>query len=166
MTVQGTLTKERGNNRRMQTDSRLGNGKIRVMVVDDDPNIRQVLRLLLRRERDIQVVGEASDGLEAVAKAAESCPDVVVMDAQMPNLDGIEATRQLKRCGCPSGVVVLTVYLDRAVEALAAGAHDCICKAAPRTQLLQSIRQAAHRSTGPAVGPPTTRPSAVTGATD
>ena len=122
--------------------------KIKVMIVDDDPAIRQVLSLLLRRERDMLVVGEATDGQEALDQARAIAPDVVLMDVQMPHLDGIEATRRLKaergeaQVNCP-GVVMLTVYLDRVVEAMAAGASDCLCKACPRDLLLASIRQAA-----------------------
>lgn len=146
------ITDGAGDGRDMGTNRRTAGEKIKVIIVDDDPTIRQVLRLLLRRERDIQVVGEATDGFDAVRQAREHAPDVVVMDAQMPNLDGIEATRQIKLCGCSTSVVVLTVYLDRAVEALAAGAFDCLCKATPRTQLLGSIRQAAARARGAALG--------------
>ncbi len=120
-----------------------GGQHIKVLIVDDDPNIRQVLSLLLRREPDILVVGEARDGLEALEGARRTAPDVVVMDVQLPKLDGIEATRRLLSEAGKPAIVALTVYLDRAVEALAAGAHDCLCKAAPRAQLLGSIRRAA-----------------------
>lgn len=141
-----------GDGEQMGTDGRTAGEKIKVIIVDDDPTIRQVLRLLLRRECDIQIVGEATDGFDAVRQAREHTPDVVVMDAQLPKLDGIEATRQIKLCGCSTNVVLLTVYLDRAVEALAAGAFDCLCKATPRTQLLGSIRQAAARARGAVLG--------------
>ena len=118
---------------------------IRVVIVDDDPAIRAVLRLLLRREPDLQVVGEAADGLEAIERVAALRPDVVVMDAQLPRIDGIEATRRLNgdAAAPPPRVVLLAVHLDRSVEALQAGAFDCLCKAAPRAALLGTIRQAA-----------------------
>lgn len=116
---------------------------IRVMIVDDDPLVRDMLRLLLRRERDMLVVGEAVDAEEAVAHAGETRPDVVLMDVQLPTLDGIEAIRRLKTGRTSPGVIMLTLYFERAVEALAAGAYDCLCKACPRTQLLGCIRQAA-----------------------
>jgi CheY-like chemotaxis protein len=131
----------------MSGDSRPGGDRIKVLIVDDDPATRQMLQLLLRREPDLLVVGEAADGLEAVDQARQVQPDVVVMDMHLPELDGIEAMRRLKTERSGPGIVLLTVYLERAVEALAAGAYDCLCKAGPRAQLLACIRQAAKART-------------------
>jgi DNA-binding NarL/FixJ family response regulator len=119
---------------------------IRVLLVDDQRLVRSGFRMILRAEPDIEVVGEASDGNEALAAAAELQPDVVLMDIRMPELDGLEATRRLMNGGEPHPrVVVLTTFnLDEYVyEALRAGASCFLLKDAPEEQLVSAIRLAA-----------------------
>jgi len=118
---------------------------IKILIADDDRLVRRSLRLLLQREEDIAVVGEAADGLEAVSRTARACPDVVLMDAGMPRVDGIEATRMVKEI-CPKvKVIVLTVYGDRLLEALLAGASHYLLKDCAREELLVRIRESIHQ---------------------
>jgi DNA-binding NarL/FixJ family response regulator len=119
---------------------------IRVLLADDQRLVRSGFRMILRAEPDIEVVGEAADGREAVAAAAELQPDVVLMDIRMPELDGLEATRRLMTGPEPRPhVVVLTTFnLDEYVyEALRAGASCFLLKDAPEEQLVSAIRLAA-----------------------
>ncbi|MGH1561197.1 response regulator [Mumia sp. DW29H23] len=117
---------------------------IRVLLVDDQPLIRTGLRALLDAEEDVTVVGEAGDGAEAVAVAAEAQPDLVLMDVQMPVLDGIEATRQIVADPRLEDVrvVVLTNYgLDEYVfNALRAGASGFLVKDTEPAELVQALR--------------------------
>jgi DNA-binding NarL/FixJ family response regulator len=115
---------------------------IRVLLADDQHLIRAGLRMILAGEPDIEVVAEASDGVEAVAKAATTRPDVVLMDIRMPRLDGIEATRQIAASDLSPRTIVLTTF-DRdeyVYEALRAGASAFLLKDAPEHQLLAAIR--------------------------
>jgi DNA-binding NarL/FixJ family response regulator len=118
---------------------------IGVLVVDDQRLVRSGFRMILRADPEIEVVGEAGDGAEAVALARELRPDVVLMDVRMPKLDGIEATRRLLREPDPPRVLVLTTFdLDEYVfAALRAGASGFLLKDAPEEQLLAAIRVAA-----------------------
>ncbi|MGI5491356.1 response regulator [Microtetraspora malaysiensis] len=117
---------------------------IRVLLADDQPLIRMGLRALLGSEPDIEVVGEAADGGEAVEMAADLLPDVVMMDVRMPVLDGIEATRRI--AGDPRlatvRVVILTMFeLDEYVfRGLRAGASGFLVKDSDPAQLLQAVR--------------------------
>jgi len=115
---------------------------IRVLVVDDKELVRTGFVKLLESDPEVRVVGEASDGLEAVEAAARTRPDVVLMDIRMPNLDGLEATRRICAKADPPRVLVLTTYdLDEYVfEALKAGAGGFLLKDAPADQLLAAIR--------------------------
>jgi DNA-binding NarL/FixJ family response regulator len=115
---------------------------IRVLVVDDQELVRTGFVKLLESDAEVRVVGEASDGLEAVEAAARTRPDVVLMDIRMPNLDGLEATRRICAKAEPPRVLVLTTYdLDEYVfEALKAGAGGFLLKDAPADQLLAAIR--------------------------
>jgi DNA-binding NarL/FixJ family response regulator len=116
---------------------------IRVLLADDQTLVRGGFRMILRAEPDIDVVGEATDGAEAVALARELHPDVVLMDVRMPNLDGIEATRQIiDGSEHPPRMLVLTTFdLDEYVyEALRAGASGFLLKDAPEEQLVSGIR--------------------------
>jgi DNA-binding NarL/FixJ family response regulator len=116
---------------------------IRVLLADDQNLVRGGFRMILRGEPDIDVVGEAADGAEAVALARELDPDVVLMDLRMPNMDGIEATRQIIETSqdAPRVLVLTTFDLDEYVyEALRAGASGFLLKDAPEQQLLSGIR--------------------------
>ena len=115
---------------------------IRVLLADDQSLVRAGFRMILKMEPDIEVVGEAGDGNEAVALAAELAPDVVLMDIRMPELDGIEATRRIVVDDASPRVLVLTTFdLDEYVYgALHAGASAFLLKDAPEDQLLSAIR--------------------------
>jgi DNA-binding NarL/FixJ family response regulator len=119
---------------------------IRVLLVDDQRLVRSGFRMILAAEPDIEVVGEAGDGVEAAEAARTLRPDVVLMDIRMPNVDGIEATRRILAGPEPRPhVLVLTTFdLDEYVyEALRAGASGFLLKDAPEDQLVAAIRVAA-----------------------
>ena len=118
---------------------------IGVLVADDQPLVRAGFRMLLADEPDLSVVAEATNGLEAVQKAARFAPTVVLMDIRMPELDGIEATRRIIAADSRARVIVLTTFdLDEyIVEALAAGASGFVLKDDPPEQLLSAIRTVA-----------------------
>ena len=115
---------------------------IRVLLVDDPSLVRAGFRMILKAEPGIEVVGEASDGAEAVAQARELAPDVVLMDIRMPVVDGIEATRQVVVDASSPRVLVLTTFdLDEYVYgALRAGASGFLLKDAPEERLLTAIQ--------------------------
>lgn len=115
---------------------------IRVLLVDDQSLIRAGFKTILETEADIQVVGGASNGLEALALAEELSPDVICMDVQMPELDGIEATRRLAAAGCPASVLILTTFDrdDFLFETLRAGASGFLLKTAEAEQLIDAVR--------------------------
>jgi DNA-binding NarL/FixJ family response regulator len=118
---------------------------IRVLVADDQSMIRAGFRLLLAREPDIDVVAEASNGVEAVQQAARFSPTVVLMDIRMPELDGIEATRQILAADPAARILILTTFdLDEYVyEALQAGASGFVLKDDPPEQLIAALRTVA-----------------------
>ncbi len=115
---------------------------IRVLVADDQSMVRAGFRMLLSGEEDIEVVAEASNGLEAVDKAARFRPTVVLMDIRMPELDGLEATRRILAADNAARILILTTFdLDEYVyEALSAGASGFVLKDDPPEQLLAAIR--------------------------
>jgi DNA-binding NarL/FixJ family response regulator len=117
---------------------------IRVVVADDQPLVRSGLRTILDAQSDIEVIGEAADGHEAVALSRLERPDVVLMDVRMPGLDGITATRQLAGPDVtePVAVLVLTTFdLDEHVyDALRAGARGFLLKDATRDELVNAVR--------------------------
>jgi DNA-binding NarL/FixJ family response regulator len=103
--------------------------------------VRAGFRMILRAEPDIEVVAEAADGREAVARARETSPDVVLMDIRMPGVDGVEATRRIAEDGGPRVLVLTTFDLDEYVyEALRAGASGFLLKDVPEEQLVAAIR--------------------------
>jgi len=118
---------------------------IAVLVADDQSMVRAGFRLLLGDEDGIEVVAEAADGNEAVAKAARFRPTVVLMDIRMPELDGLEATRRILAADPDARVLILTTFdLDEYVyEALRAGASGFVLKDDPPEQLIAAIRTAA-----------------------
>jgi len=118
-------------------------GRVRVLIVDDQALVRTGFRMILDAEGDMDVVGEAANGKEAIGEASRLNPDVVLMDVRMPELDGIEATRRLLADGSvDSKVVMLTTFdMDEYVyEALRAGASGFLLKDAPPEQLVDGIR--------------------------
>jgi DNA-binding NarL/FixJ family response regulator len=118
---------------------------IRVLVADDQSMVRAGFRMLLSREDDIEVVAEASNGLEAIDKATRFRPTVVLMDIRMPELDGLEATRRILATDEGARILILTTFdLDEYVyEALRAGASGFVLKDDPPEQLLSAIRTVA-----------------------
>jgi DNA-binding NarL/FixJ family response regulator len=121
---------------------------LRLLVVDDHPVVRAGLVAMLGEEPDFDVVGEAANGNEAVGRAAELRPDVVLMDLRMPEMDGAEATARLRERGGPP-VLVLTTYDTDAdiVRAVEAGAMGYLLKDAPRAALAEAVRAAARGET-------------------
>jgi DNA-binding NarL/FixJ family response regulator len=115
---------------------------IRVLIVDDQSLVRAGFRMILESEEDVEVVGEAADGAEALEAVAELSPDVILMDVRMPNVDGLEATRRLLE-GKSEGprVLILTTFdLDEYVyEALRVGASGFLLKDTPPEQLVEAI---------------------------
>jgi DNA-binding NarL/FixJ family response regulator len=118
---------------------------IRVLLVDDERLLRTGFSMILRSEPDLEVVGEAADGEEAISAVARLDPDVVLMDIRMPGLDGLEATRRIVAGTDPPRILVLTTFdLDSYVyTALAAGASGFLLKDTPEDQLIGAIRAVA-----------------------
>lgn len=116
--------------------------KIRVLLADDHTILRAGLRMMLNAQPDIEVVGEASDGRQALAEALRLQPDVVLMDITMPEMNGIEATRQIKRALESTRVLILTMHENEEYlfQVLRAGASGYILKEAADTELISAIR--------------------------
>jgi DNA-binding NarL/FixJ family response regulator len=114
----------------------------KVLIADDQGIVRDGLRMILETQQDIEVVGEAADGLDALQLARALEPDVVLMDIRMPKLDGIEATRRLVGEGSPARVLVLTTFGEDnyVYEAMRAGASGCLLKDSERRHLLHAVR--------------------------
>ncbi len=114
---------------------------IKVAICDDQAIIRDGLELLLKLEKDIQVVGLAQDGAEAVELAASKCPDLVLMDLKMPGMNGVEATRRIHTQQPEIKVLVLTTYDDDTwlFDAIRAGASGYLLKDTPREKVIEAI---------------------------
>ena len=130
-------------------------GAIRILIVDDHAVLRAGVQTFLAAESDLQVVGEAANGVEAVKQAAALKPDVVLMDLLMPQMDGVQATRRVREVSPASQVLVLTSYADsqHVRDAVQAGAIGYILKDTPKADLLRAVRDAAQ-------GQPTLHPEA------
>src|SRR3954462_12402814 len=117
--------------------------KTRIMLADDHTLFRQGIRTLISAEADMEVVGEASNGGDAVDKSGEMRPDVVLMDIGMPGLSSFEATRQIKKSRPETKVLFLTMYDDEdyLVECMQVGAGGYVLKDSPAAQLLGAIRE-------------------------
>jgi DNA-binding NarL/FixJ family response regulator len=116
--------------------------RVRVLVADDHPLFREGLRAVLSHSDDLQIVGEAASGAQAVDLALELQPDVIVMDLQMPELNGVEATRRIVEQSPHVGVLVLTMYEDddSVFAAMRAGARGYLLKGADDEETLRAIR--------------------------
>ncbi|NJN14940.1 MAG: response regulator transcription factor [Oscillochloris sp.] len=119
--------------------------KIRVLIVDDQPLIRAGIATLLARKNDIEVVGQAGDGHDALTQIAVLDPDVVLMDMMMPGLDGVEATRRLAAAGARPAVIILTTFRDDddILRGIAAGARGYLLKDVDHRDLAEAIRTVA-----------------------
>jgi DNA-binding NarL/FixJ family response regulator len=126
---------------------------IRILLADDHPVVRDGLAAMLATQPDFEVIGEAGNGAEALTEAARLHPDVVLMDLEMPALDGIEAIRRLRAADPSVQVVVLTAFDtdERIVGAIQAGAQGYLLKGAPRAEIFAAIRTV---SAGGALIPP------------
>ena len=115
---------------------------IRILLCDDHAVIRRGLRLLLEQQDDFEVVGEASDGREAVNLAEALKPDIAVLDITMPNLNGIEAARQISAKQLGTAIIVLSMHADESfvLKALKAGARGYVLKEAPESELIKAVR--------------------------
>ena len=123
-------------------DSSLHAEPIRTMIVDDHALFRRGLEMVLDEEPDIELVGQASDGTEAVEKAAESVPDVVLMDIRMPRSNGIEACRAMKEAAPSAKIVILTISDEEEdlFEAIRAGASGYLLKDIPLDEVADTVR--------------------------
>lgn len=115
--------------------------KIRVLLVDDDALVRAGLRMILSSSDEIEVVGEAADGADAVARAQACRPDVVLMDIRMPGMDGITATSALRRLAIPPNVIVLTTFQadEQVISALRAGADGFLLKDTAPAEIVHAV---------------------------
>ncbi len=118
---------------------------IRLLIADDHTLVRSGLRSMLRREPDIEIVGEARNGREAVELCRSLRPDLVLMDVRMPEMDGLEATRAVKQEHPETGVLMVTMHENRdyMLEATKAGAAGYVLKDASRSELISAVRRVA-----------------------
>jgi two-component system response regulator NreC len=140
-----TVTSENSNHTATTSATSSGEaarGKIRVLLADDHTILRAGLKIMLNIQPDIEVIGEASDGKQAIAEAQRLAPDVILMDITMPECNGIEATRQVKRLLPETRVLVLTMHENEEYlfQVLRAGASGYILKEAADTELISAIR--------------------------
>jgi two-component system LytT family response regulator len=119
--------------------------RLRAVIADDEPRARQFLDRLLREQPEIEVVGEAKGGAEALALVARLSPDVVFLDIQMPDLSGLEVARHLAGPGAPT-VVFVTAYDRHAVEAFEVAALDYLLKPIRRERLAEAVRRVVHET--------------------
>jgi len=119
------------------------NEHIRILLVDDHELVRYGLQRMLEPEEDMEVVGDYASAEEAFSEMARLCPDIVLMDTQMPGMDGLEATRSLKINGLDynGDVIILAESVDYGVEAMEAGAASCLFKDVTHAELVQTIRE-------------------------
>ena len=114
---------------------------MRVLLVDDHPMLRRGLRRLLEFKPDIEVVGEAADGEEALMQIHLLSPDVVVMDVRMPGTSGLQAAKELQEVGFPGKVMFISMYEEYVSEAIEVGASGYLSKSAKLHEIASTIRQ-------------------------
>ena len=126
---------------------------LRVLIADDVPVVREGLRMLLELKGDIQVIGEAANGLVAVQLAKDLLPDIVLMDLNMPVMDGYEAAREMRRCGLPCAVIALSIEDDAVsrARAQAAGMVGLALKAGPIAKLGELVHRFHHQGVAHAI---------------
>ena len=134
----------------------MARGKIRVLVADDHPMLREGLTAVLGTQPDFEVVGEAADGSEAVQLAQKLRPDVILLDLEMPTLDGVAALERLRDAGSEARTIVFTAYDtdERILRSLRAGARGYLLKGASRAEIFDAIRTV--HSGGSLLGPAVT----------
>ncbi len=120
---------------------------IRVLVIDDHEVVRAGVCRLLEAEHDIEIIGESGSGHDAVRLSREQSPDVVILDYSLPDLDGLEATRQIAELPDPPRILILTMHANEeyATRVIRAGAVGFIAKVAPPTELIQAVRKVANK---------------------
>ena len=126
-----------------EESSRLADLRVRVLIVDDHVIVRKGIRALLSEADGFEVVGEASNGQEAIERAQETDPDVILMDLLMPGMDGIEATRQITSHQSKARILVLTSFAadNKVIPAIKAGASGYLLKDSSPDELVRAIRQ-------------------------
>ena len=128
---------------RRQPDNQSRGPMIRVLIAEDSPHIRDSLSGLLAQQPDMVLIGVAGDGLEAVEKANALRPHVVIMDAQMPRMDGVEATRRIKKDLPGVGILFFSVFTDYVEASVAAGSDGYVTKDCSSADLFREIRRIA-----------------------
>jgi DNA-binding NarL/FixJ family response regulator len=123
----------------------MSEGKIRVLIVDDQALIRTGIAALLARKADIEVAGQAGNGVEALAQVRALDPDVVLMDVMMPGMDGVEATRRLREAGPRPAVIILSTFREdeHVLRGIAAGARGYLLKDVDHKALAEAVRTVA-----------------------
>ena len=119
--------------------------RTRVLLADDHPGVRAGIRTLLEKASDIEVVGEAGDGFEALKLAEDLAPDVLLLDIEMPQMSGVEVARKLRARGSPIRILVLSAYQDRQYiqAALSSGAMGYLTKDEAPEKIVKAVRNAA-----------------------
>lgn len=115
--------------------------RLRLLLVDDQPVARAGLAALVALSPELQLVGQAEDGVQAVELAVERAPDVILMDIEMPLMDGLEATRQIRALGLPVHIIISSIHTDYAAQAREAGADSFVGKDESPERLLRELKQ-------------------------